>query len=485
MKTSPDVKEAEIIKYLRIGDVINIISGQVQVVPPADPRYQDLTTALLARDWDRARDVLDPVSALGLGPATLVGGRILYAGEMMPDDLVRQAIRMRGQTDGQSASKMTLIATLNVWLTLKKRGLETDAEHALRFFVDSEALPASDDGYHFLVREKKLSEWLARHGDGSLAWTKVSGIAIHAFSGDGGWFPGNVEEAALEFVIKKYFGPTLTKDVDLRRFLKSMKRWSLNEVTKNGGACTYSLSNIISLGTAVANSGVSGPDLCDTFCGQSRPSPSLTSPEAVGLAALLAAAPRRRKIFFLSLLVPAEEEPHKSQRAALLVSCSRLATVEDGARSTIAEAVARAEQANLAKLETFIDREVRKFHQKDFPLLQLNRHPALVNLSAKVAHLGAQVVIPESAHDLVDWGLDLGNCVGQGGYARKAAEGRSILLGVIVDGRREFMIEVNPETRALVQFSSHGNRAGKSESLGLVEEVKRVLVELELIAPPS
>ena len=80
------------------------------------------------------------------------------------------------------------------------------------------------------------------------------------------------------------------------------------------------------------------------------------------------------------------------------------------------------------KVHDVLAKHLAKIKQEDFVLEQEKKRPKLSQLSK--INEEYHFILPRTHHDLVNWGAELGHCIGSRHYAEKAFLGHAILLGV-------------------------------------------------------
>ena len=120
------------------------------------------------------------------------------------------------------------------------------------------------------------------------------------------------------------------------------------------------------------------------------------------------------------------------------------------------------EIAGLAAFHKFLERLASRLRQPNLKLrpdaaYDLEGFQGTLIHSKKLGDL--KVHFPRSAHELIDWGETLGICVGNGGYARSAAEGGILLVALRAaqGGRMVGMVEARRPSLEIVQAKGHGN----------------------------
>lgn len=82
------------------------------------------------------------------------------------------------------------------------------------------------------------------------------------------------------------------------------------------------------------------------------------------------------------------------------------------------------------KIHDEFAKHLAKIKAEDFTLLQEKINPKLYDLVKEPINKEFFWKVPQTHHDLIDWGAELGHCIGGRDYAMRASQGRCILLAI-------------------------------------------------------
>lgn len=107
---------------------------------------------------------------------------------------------------------------------------------------------------------------------------------------------------------------------------------------------------------------------------------------------------------------------------------------------------------------------VRALHIKPFQVA-----PWLREIDGRRLPSGYVARIPKTTRTVVRWGIDLGNCLVDGGYGKRFREGRTIIIGLFRSGRIVYAIESDPDTRHIRQAKGPRNSEMPSDIVAEIE----------------
>jgi hypothetical protein len=100
------------------------------------------------------------------------------------------------------------------------------------------------------------------------------------------------------------------------------------------------------------------------------------------------------------------------------------------------------------------DHELISRHGENLMLFLERKFPYLEAFSENEFR-GCQIVIPKDKATLVEWGQQLGNCIGS--YGQDARDGQTIIFALYEKDKVKYNIEISPSDGRIKQFVSHSN----------------------------
>jgi hypothetical protein len=107
---------------------------------------------------------------------------------------------------------------------------------------------------------------------------------------------------------------------------------------------------------------------------------------------------------------------------------------------------------------------VRALHIKPFQVA-----PWLREIDGLRLPSGYVVKVPKTTRTVVRWGIDLGNCLVDGGYGKRFRESRTIIIGLFRNGRIVYAIESDPDTRRIRQAKGPRNSEMPTDVVAEIE----------------
>lgn len=130
----------------------------------------------------------------------------------------------------------------------------------------------------------------------------------------------------------------------------------------------------------------------------------------------------------------------------------------------------------IQKIHDIFSREMKKIQSQDFLLNQELQTPILIDLQSELIDSNIKFVCPNNYHSLIEWGQDLGHCIGSKDYSIKALTGKSILLGVFINNELKYTLEIGNQTLIQIQ----GKSGTRPDDL-LLDKIKNRLRKYRLI----
>lgn len=130
----------------------------------------------------------------------------------------------------------------------------------------------------------------------------------------------------------------------------------------------------------------------------------------------------------------------------------------------------------IQKIHDVFSRENAKLRSVDFDLKQETFFPKLLELE-KLSNNAIHFTLPKSHHVLIDWGSQLGHCIGSRHYAVSAMQGECILLGIgKCSSKIDFTMEIKGRRICQLQGLS-----GSSPNNEMRSEIEKILKQADLI----
>lgn len=132
------------------------------------------------------------------------------------------------------------------------------------------------------------------------------------------------------------------------------------------------------------------------------------------------------------------------------------------------------EKNTFGKIHDVFAKQIQYMKNPDFMLQQESLSPAL-NLINDHSYK-FQFIIPANYHTLIDWGNQLGHCIGSKHYALKALKGECILLGVSEENKLLYTLEIINGHMVQIQ-----GKSGSAPHSTLNSEIQSALKKAKLL----
>lgn len=146
------------------------------------------------------------------------------------------------------------------------------------------------------------------------------------------------------------------------------------------------------------------------------------------------------------------------------------------------------QDASMEQALFIVRREYMRLNRKGLGLNIIHNFPHTEKLDGLKLDENYKLIVPKTDKELVGWGSSLGNCVGNGSYARKCKERTCYILGLYYDNKIMASIEINSKQDKVVQFEGRfgfGQKNHLDRGSGLWTKVQQAISESKIVKEPK
>lgn len=144
--------------------------------------------------------------------------------------------------------------------------------------------------------------------------------------------------------------------------------------------------------------------------------------------------------------------------------------------------------ASMDQAKFIIHREYMRLNRKGLGLNIIHNFPHTEKLDGLKVDEKYKLIVPKTDKELVSWGSSLGNCVGNGSYARKCKEKTCYILGLYYENKIIASIEISSKQDKVIQFEGKfgfGQKNHLDRDSGLWTKVQQVISESKIEKQPK
>ena len=414
--------------YMLTSSIAVNIDGQSVLISEGDHRYCRVREAIESGQISDLARLVDPSLSLGIEHVEVSGGMVIYRGDQLPTALGNKLVDFK-------ISDKPFLPLFNFWLNKKNRG-EKISTKMLACLSQDECYPLTDDGFFFVFDGSKLTSSLADEvlfgGEekmgGSVSFYNYSALAPE-------YAVFFEQRQSLREVAAEVFG------FEEPKLLKLLAKNLFPPQTTFGDSLAQAP---LLLGTALSGA-LSKNNRYSVW------EKGLFTPGAQTEVADMHAVGELLSSFSETKIMNVLERPFDFD--SLVMAASHYRELAETEQFDI-----RAVQfSTVGELNELLHHEAIKNKDSNFSLRQEQHTPELAEVNGAEIPNGMKLVVAADSHQLILWSRLMKNCIGNGGYAKRARSGGCILLGVEKAGKLIYTIEI--VQGQVKQFVTTGNES--------------------------